>query len=267
MRPAGLLLARVSQRPEATGAEKGVEICGLALLLALFSAGCSSGDQTSALVKSVIDDLATQRFGTATARYRNDEEAILSPAAAPTWRRGLEHEDATVREWSVDALARIGEPEDVARILAALEDPFRRVQEAAARGIVEMDPSAAREAFVERLASDDPLLQMISAQGLADLGDPTGVEPLLAQVRNPAVKEAVRSVIVQSLAVLSDPRAIALLAALAADADASLQLRRNAAEGLATFEQEEATEALRGLLHSDDGYVQEVARRIIAVRR
>ena len=86
MRTAGLLLARISQHPAAVGAEKGVEICGLALLLALFSAGCSSGDQTPALVKSVIDDLATQRFGTATARYRNDEEAILSRAAAPTWR-------------------------------------------------------------------------------------------------------------------------------------------------------------------------------------
>ena len=243
-------------------------MCGLlALLLALFSTGCSSGDQTPALVKSVIDDLASQRFGTATARYRNDEEAILSPAAAAAWRRGLEHQDATVREWSVDALARIGEPEDVSRIVAALEDPFRRVQEAAARGIVDMNPSAARTAFAERLASGDPLQQMISAQGLADLDDPTGVDSLLAQVDNPAVEEAVRGVIVQSLAVLSDPRAIAPLAAIAADADAGLQLRRNAAEGLATFEQDEATEALRGLLDSDDGYVQEVARRAIAARR
>ncbi len=243
-------------------------MCGLlALLLALFSTGCSSGDQTPALVKSVIDDLASQRFGTATARYRNDEEAILSPAAAAAWRRGLEHQDATVREWSVDALARIGEPEDVSRIVAALEDPFRRVQEAAARGIVDMDPSAARTAFAAGLASGDPLQQMISAQGLADLDDPTGVDSLLAQVGNPAVEEAVRGVIVQSLAVLSDPRAIAALAAIAADADRGLQLRRNAAEGLATFEQDEATEALRGLLDSDDGYVQEVARRTIAARR
>ena len=239
----------------------------LAPLLALFSLACSSGDQTPALVKSVIDDLASQRFGTATARYRSDEDAILSPAAAPAWRRGLEHQDATVREWSVDALARIGEPEDVSRVVAALEDPFRRVQEAAARGIVDMDPSAARTAFGERLASGDPLQQMISAQGLADLGDASGVDFLLAQVGNPAVEEAVRGVIVQSLAVLSDPRAIAALAAIAADADTGLQLRRNAAEGLATFEQDEATEALRGLLDSDDGYVQEVARRTIAARR
>ncbi len=237
------------------------------LLSALLAVGCSSGDRTSALVKSVIDDLVAQRFGTATARYRNDEEAILSPAAAPGWRRGLDHQDATVREWSVDALARIGEPEDVSRIVAALDDPFRGVQEAAERGIIDMDPAAARTAFAERLASGDAAQQMISAQGLADLGDPAAVDLLLAEVGDPVAEDAVRRVIVQSLAVLSEPRAIGPLAAIAADGDASLLLRRSAAEGLATFDQEEATEALRRLLDSDDGYVRELARRAIAARR
>ena len=237
------------------------------LLLALLLSGCSSGDQTGVLVKSVIDDLASQRFGTATARYTKDETAILSSAAAVAWRRGLEHQDATVREWSVDSLARIGEPEDLPRIVSALDDPFRRVQEAAARGIADMDPVVARIVFAERLVEGDPLQQMISAQGLADLGDPTSADSLLAQVSNSDVEEPVRGVIVQSLAAISDPRAIAPLAAIAADAANGVQLRRNAAEALSTFKGDAATLALLGLLDSDDSYVEEVARRSIEERR
>ena len=47
-------------------------------------------DPTGEVVRTIINDLAAQRFGTATARYRAEEELILSPAAAPAWRRGLE---------------------------------------------------------------------------------------------------------------------------------------------------------------------------------
>jgi HEAT repeat protein len=237
------------------------------VLLALSLPGCSAGDQTGALVKSVIDDLASQRYGRATARYSRDESDILSPAATRAWRRGLDHQDATVREWSVDALARIGDPEDLPRIVSALDDPFRRVQETAARGIAEMDPVAARMAFTERLMSGGPMQQMLSAQGLGDLGDPIGVDALLAQVGNSDIEEAVRNVIVQSLATVADPRAIVPLATIAANTANGVQLRRNAADALSTFEQEAATLALLALLDSGDSYVEEVARRAIAARR
>ena len=237
------------------------------VLLALSLPGCSEGQQTGVLVKSVIDDLASQRYGTATARYNKDESDILSPAAAAAWRRGLEHQDATVREWSVDALARIGDPEDLPLIVSALDDPFRRVQETAARGIAEMDPVGARIAFTERLTSGDPMQQMLSAQALGDLGDPVGIDTLLAQVGNSGLEEAVRHVIVQSLATSSDPRSIAPLAAIAANTANGVQLRRNAADALSTFEQESATVALIELLDSGDSYVEEVAKRAIAARR
>jgi HEAT repeat protein len=235
--------------------------CSLAL-----TAGCSS-DPTGETVKGIIDDLASQRFGTATARYRADEELILGPAAAPAWRRGLEHQDPTVREWSIDSIARIGLPEDVDRVIAALDDPFRNVQEAAARSLVELDPEAARGAFIAGLSATDPMKQTIAAQGLADLGDAAGVEPLIDRLDDDRVDDAVRGVIAQSLALLADPRAVAPLAAVAANPVTEVRLRRNAAEALATFENEEATEALRGLLDSEDDYVREVARRSIGARR
>ena len=244
-----------------------VSVVVLALVSVLAAAACSSADPTAATVRQIIDELAVQRFGTATARYRADEEMILSQAAAPAWRRGLEHEDSTVREWSIDALARIGEAEDLERVAAALDDPFRRVQEAAARGIIMMDPAAAREAFLSRLASDDTMKQTIAAQGLTDLGEASAAGPLIEQLQNAQVSDGVRGVIALSLATLATPEAIAPLAALAADSSASLRLRRNAAEALATFEEEEATRAMRGLLDSDDTYVRDVARRVIEARR
>jgi len=232
----------------------------------LAAAGCSV-DPTAETVKAIIDDLAAQRFGTATARYRAEEERILSAAAAPAWRRGLEHQDPTVREWSIDALARIALREDVDRVVAGLDDPFRNVQEAAARSLVDLDPAVARTAFITRLAGSDPMKQTIAAQGLADLRDETGVEPLIERLGDGNVESAVRGVIAQSLAIIADPRAIEPLAAVAADASDDVSLRRNAVEALATFETEAATEALRGLLDSEDPYVQEVARRAIGARR
>jgi len=240
----------------------------LAVLLLVASAyGCGPADPAGDTVKQIIDELAVQRFGTATARYRQFEDLVLSPAAAPAWRRGMEHEDPTVREWSVDALARIGLPEDVPLVVAALDDPFRNVQEAAARNLVELDPEVAADAFIERLASDQPLVQTIAAQGLADLGDEAAVEPLISRLVDPGTESAVRRVMAQSLAAIGDGRAVAPLAALAGDDQIDTGLRRDAAEALSTFDTAEALEAFRGLLESDDPYVQEIARRAIAARR
>jgi HEAT repeat protein len=228
--------------------------------------GCST-DPTADVVKSIVDDLAAQRFATAVARYRAEEELILSPAAAPAWRRGLEHQDATVREWSLDSLARIGLPEDVDRVVSGLDDPFRNVQEASARSLVQLDRDAALAAFIARLSGTDPMKQTIAAQGLADLQDPAGIVPLVERLRDEGVDSAVRGVIAQSLALLADPRAIDPLAAIAGDPQADVRLRRNAAEALATFPDDMAIEALRGLRDSDDDYVREVARRATELRR
>jgi len=57
------------------------------------------------------------------------------------------------------------------------------------------------------------------------------------------------------------------LAKIAANTSNGVQLRRNAADALSTFEQEAATLALLALLDSGDSYVEEVARRAIAARR
>lgn len=236
------------------------------LLLLLTPAACAA-DPTAAQVKAILDDLAAQQYGRATARYQAEEERVLSPEAAPGWRRGLDHEDATVREWSVDALCRIGDPVDIPLVVAALDDPFRRVQEAAANGLVDFDPQAARAAFTERLANGEPLQRMIAAQGLADLRDTTAVPALIDQLGNAQLDDAVRGIIAQSLAALADPSAAAPLAELASDANVGLQLRRNASESLATLSGPEADAALSRLLETDDEYIRDLAARTLAARR
>lgn len=231
--------------------------------LILSPAACGGGYSGRQAVEDIVQDLAVQEYGRASARYRRYEEQVLDEAAAPAWRRALEHEDATVREWAVDALSRIGEPEDIERLEGMLDDPFRSVQDAAARGLVRMDPEAARRALLERLASDDPVAQAVAAGVLGELGDPEVVEALVAQLTDPAVEPGVRSVVAQGLAEAGDPRAAGPLTDVALDRDNPTQLRRTAAEVLATLEGAGVEAALRRLLEADDEYIRDVGRRAL----
>ena len=239
----------------------------VAAIVAALATGCAAADPTAAIVKRIIDELSAQQFGRATALYTEREEMVLRPPAAPAWRRGMDHEDATVREWSIDALSRIGLPEDVPRVVAALDDPFRRVQEAAAQGLVAMDAVAARDAFIERLSEGDAMQRTIAAQGLADLGDTAAVPALVAQLGDERLAAGLRGVVAQSLSRLGDVRAVEPLAALAGDSDADTQLRRTAVEALAGIDGEATVRALQSLLEADDSYVQDVARRVVEARR
>jgi HEAT repeat protein len=233
----------------------------------LMTAACGSSVDAEAEVRRIIEELSARQFGSATARYRQREDIILSPEAAPAWRRGLEHQDATVREWSVDSLARIGEAEDIPRLVSALDDPFRNVQGAAARSLTDADPDIASAAFLERLESNEPLRQTLAAQGLAGLGDASAAPALTARLADANLEAGVRGVIAQSLATLGNPVAVAPLATIAGSPAEDLELRRISVEALAMFTTEDATVALEGLLDSEDDYVQEVARRAVAGRR
>ena len=188
---------------------------------------------------------------------------MLSPPAAPAWRRGMDHEDPTVREWAVDALARIGDPDDVSVLVGALDDPFRRVQEAAVQGLIRLAPEVAAEAFMQRLTGGTAMDRMLAAQGLAELGDPVVVPALIEQLLDTELESGARGVIAQSLARFGDASAASALADVALEAGADLQMRRNAGEALATLSGPEATSALRRLLEADDDYLRDLARRAL----
>lgn len=231
------------------------------LLLAL--AGCGGADPTRRAVEQIVEDLAVQEYGRASARYRQFEERILDESAASAWRRALDHGDPTVREWAVDALSRIGRPADVPRVREMLDDPFRKVQDAAAQGLVRMNPDVAREALLGRLVSDDPVDQAVAASVLGELGGAGVVDALLVALGDPDVEPGVRGIVAQALARAGDPRAAAHLAEVALDAAAPVELRRTAAEVLATLEGPGVESGLRSLLGADDAYVRDVARRAL----
>jgi HEAT repeat protein len=237
------------------------------LLAAAITAGVCScsppADPARATVQVIVENLAAQRYGNATAIYREAEEVVLSEAAAGSWRRALGHEDATVRQWAVDALSRIGDPADLPLVVDALDDSFRKVQEIAAEGLMRMDPDHAREVFMQRLDAADVLARVLAAQTLADMGETAAVPAMIEQLQNDSLDDGVRDVMAQSLGRLRDSRAAMPLVELALDESADLQLRRSAADAVTLLPAEESREALLRLGEADDAYIRDLAERAL----
>ena len=233
-------------------------------LLAIVVAACSPpADPARATVQRIITDLAAQRYGNATAIYREAEDVVLSEAAADSWRRALQHEDATVRQWAVDALSRIGAPADLTLIVGALDDSFRKVQEIAAEGLVRMDAERAREVFMQRLEAPDILARVLAAQTLADMGETAAVPGMIQQLQDDSLDAGVRDVMAQSLGRLGDSRAAPSLVELALDESVDLQLRRSAADAVTLLPAGESREALLRLAQSGDTYIRDLAERAL----
>lgn len=233
-------------------------------LLAIVVCACSPpADPARATVQRIVADLAAQRYGNATAIYREAEDVVLSEAAANSWRRALEHEDATVRQWAVDALARIGDPADLILIVGALDDSFRKVQEIAAEGLVRMDAERAREVFMQRLEAPDILARALAAQTLADMGETAAVPGMIQQLQDDSLDSGVRDVMAQSLGRLGDSRAALPLVELALDESVDLQLRRSAADAVTLLSAGASRDALQRLAQADDAYIRDLAERAL----
>ena len=233
-----------------------------AALVAIVAYSCSAPvDPARATVQLIVENLAAQRYGNATAVYREAEDVVLSEAAADSWRRALEHEDATVRQWAVDALSRIGDPADLALVVDALDDSFRKVQEIAAEGLMRMDSDHARGIFMQRLEAPDIMARVLAAQTLADMGETAAVPGMIEQLQDDSLDDGVRDVMAQSLGRLGDSRAAMPLVELALDESADLQLRRSAADAVTLLPAEESRDALRRLEQADDAYIRDLAER------
>jgi HEAT repeat protein len=220
-------------------------------------------DPARATVQIIVENLAAQRYGNATAIYREAEDVVLSGAAADSWRRALGHEDATVRQWAVDALSRIGDPADLPLVVDALDDSFRKVQEIAAEGLMRMNPDRAREVFMLRLDASDDMARVLAAQTLADMGEMTAVPAMIEQLQDDSLDDGVRDVMAQSLGRLGDSRAAAPLVELALQEAADLQLRRSAADAVTLLPAEEIRGALSRLAEADDAYIRDLAERVL----
>lgn len=235
-------------------------------MVGVLSVGLTSCSEDPALATTqrIIDDLAAQRFGAATSRFRRDEPQVLSPAAAPIWRGALGHDDSTVREWAVDALARIGDPQDVPRLVERLDDSSRGVRRQAMTGLASVDPAAAAAAFGGLLSRREPESVVLGAQGLAELGDPAAVAAIVARFVDESLPASSRATLTQSLASLGSPEAAGALLQVAVDDAADLQLRRLAAEALLVLDGEGIAAAAKRLLTIDDPYISDLAARALA---
>lgn len=238
------------------------------VLLAGLVAACGGLEEDPGAVRSqqVIDDLVAHEYGRASSRYRLYESEVLSAGAAPVWRRALGHEDATVREWAVDSLSRIGQPGDFSAIEERLDDTSRGVRLQAVDALIRIDSGAAGEVFAARLQLDDPVQVALAAGGLATLGDRSAVPTLAARLRDTALPAATRAALTQPLAALGDAAVVPLLVDVAIDPDTDLQLRRLAAEAAVAIDARDPTDAIGRLEEADDDYVRVLGRRAGATR-
>ena len=242
-------------------------LVGLALgFTAISLGGCGIGDKTGPKVEQIFNRLAIQDYGFASSYYRMHEAELLSEDAAPAWRRGLEHEDPTVRQWTVDALSRIGISSDVGCIEAALDDRFRKVRDAAAEGLIRTDPKRAQTAFMARLDGTDPVRVSGAAQGLGALGSAESVAPILGRLADLRLPSGARTVLVQVLGTIGSVEAAEPLAMLALDSETDAKLRQQAAESLVALDLDAVSGWLQRVLESsDDEYVQGVIEGALEV--
>lgn len=231
--------------------------------LAFAVAGCYEEPEGERRTKEVIDDLVAREFGRATSRYRMYEEVILAAEAAPAWRRAADHSDATVREWALDALARIGDRADLGLLRNGLEDTVRSVRLAAVTGLVRMDPATAAEEFTARLQADAPEQVTLAAAGLVELDHRAAAPLLVARFGDASLPESTRAALTQPIAALGGADVVAPLVDAALDPTLGAQLRRLAADSAFAIEAQGVEAELERLLAADDEYVSALAATML----
>lgn len=235
----------------------------LAVMMLFVAVGCGEALVAEKHTKDVIDDLVARQYGAASSRYRMFENEVLSAAAAPAWRRAMEHTDATVREWAVDALSRIDLAEDLARVTGRLSDPVRGVRTAAVSGLIRMDSEAAVEEFTTLIGSDEPEQVTLAASGFVELEHRPGAALIVERLQDGGLPESTRAALTQPLAALGGVVVVAPLVAVALDSSNGPQLRRLAAEAAFAAEAEGVADQLSRLLAADDEYVRALAETML----
>ncbi len=234
-----------------------------ALAFLSLTAACYEVPAGEQRTKEVVNDLVAREYGTASSRYRMFEAEILSPEAAPAWRRVIDHADATVREWAVDALSRIDMEDDLTLVQARLDDPVRGVRTAAVSGLIRMDRQAATAELARRLTLAAPEQVTLAAAGLVELGYTEGAALIVQRFTDPSLPESTRAALTQPLAALGGAVVIVPLVEAALDTEASVELRRLAAESAFAAEAPGMEDELRRLLGADDDYVRALAETML----
>jgi HEAT repeat protein len=167
--------------------------------------------------------------------------------------RCLVDPDPEVRAAACDALARLGDPGAVARLVRLLEDGDMRVVQAASGAIQSLGGPEAYQLVREAAGSPTPAVRRAALRILTYLGHPSALPALLAATNDPDPK--VRDTAIYGLPYFEDASALAAL--LTAVADDSPKIRAAATRALGQCSAEpDVTAALTRALDDRDSWVR-----------
>ena len=165
----------------------------------------------------------------------------------------LETGDLIARMQAVEALGQIGDARVIPSLLKALKDPNIQVQYIAIRALGELRDKRAVEPLVKALEHRDPGIVSAAALALGELRDKRAVEPLRTILSN-TEQGVFRLGTIQTLGVLKDPRATALLSEQLDDT--SVQVRRITTEALGEIGDRGAIAPLLKMLNDQSAEVR-----------
>lgn len=230
----------------------------LALAVVIATAACAAVPAGESAARQIVDDLAARRYTQAGARYRQQQDVVLSPEAAAVWRVALQHQDTAVRELAIDALSRIGAPGDFELLQKALRDPMRGVRQQARDGLVRLDSRRAVGVMRQLIEDVEPEVVLLGAEGAAMLRDGEAVGALCSRFVDADLPAPTRAALALPIARIGDPAAVTTLVGVALDTDADIALRRAAAEAAAALATTAQLEAMRAMAVADDPFVREL---------
>ena len=148
------------------------------LIVLGLAAGCASSTE------SAVNELLEQvRLGdpAAPATHADSVELVESTEAVPLWISALETDESVpARQWAARLLGRIGDPQAVPALTAALDGP-REVREAAAVALLQIDEQQAEAAFIATLPDASRDVQLLCLVELEKLQSVDAV-PVIAEI-------------------------------------------------------------------------------------
>ena len=132
---------------------------------------------------------------------------------------GIEDENSTVREKSIQAVGCIGDKKTALRVAAALTDKSIAIRIAAAEALGRLRNPQTMAALIEGLKDSDSQVRAASATSLGQMRDKSATEDLIIALRNDSAP-SVRTAAAGALGLIKDPRSISPLVDALKDSDA-----------------------------------------------
>lgn len=208
----------------------------LTIVLATLVAGCSggAGGALNDLLEQVrLDDPLSQRT------YTEHQAEIEVPESIPALSEHLANDPSEkVRQYCALILGRIGDPQAVPALTAALSDTDSGVRDRAVAALQQIGEEEAQNAFIAVLSSgsnaakinalvelersgsvvavpaiaelaraNEGMASKNAVDTLGGIGDPAAVDPLVAIALDPAMAENLRHAAIMNLGRISGPEA------------------------------------------------------------